>query len=146
VMTCPSEVGGAFSADSFDNKWPPGARLDEDTRSSYSVRPAVRWVEAPPPANPGYFWPASGVLPKMGGPELKGRKALVSDTNIYIVSPNTRHRTGINVGYTDFSATWVDWKSVNGPIRGMIGVNGGVSQGLQWDVATMKVWEEMDKK
>jgi len=49
---------------------------------------------------------------------FKKRTALMSDIVLFENSPVTRHKSGINVAFSDNSVSWVNWDDVKTPLAG----------------------------
>ncbi|HMO26374.1 MAG TPA: type II secretion system protein [Tepidisphaeraceae bacterium] len=135
-FACPSETLYQFSVRTLVNGWPPGifyrgnphhpTGSSDDTRSSYLIRPALT-APAGEPAEPTEgaewdwrpatrdFWPTK--MPLLS--KFRARKALISEPGLWSTSNVTRHKAGINVGYSDGSANWVNWSVVEGALSGI---------------------------
>lgn len=113
IFICPSETLPEFTYSTFVNTWPPGAGTDS-TRAGYSMRPVINWPYNADPTK--RFWPADGKLVKFAS--FKKRSALLADMVLYDNSPVTRHKSGINVAFSDQSVSWVNWDDVKAPLNG----------------------------
>jgi prepilin-type N-terminal cleavage/methylation domain-containing protein len=136
---CPSEGWDVFSQRTVINAWPPGAAFyssDESTRAAYVVRPIVEWRGL---TSPPRWFPADGRLPKLS--KMKGKYALIADLAIYPTTPLSRHKTGVNVCYSDGSGQWVDWKSVSRPLQNL---NTSTPQVL-FNAAHDQLWVNYDR-
>jgi prepilin-type processing-associated H-X9-DG protein len=111
ILGCRSETNEPWAASTVSNAWPPGSGGDS-SRSSYSMRPVINWL--PITGTDGY----NPVEPMPRFSSFKGRKAIMCDLMVYQDSPVTRHRTGINVAYSDGSVTYQLWSEVRGPMSG----------------------------
>lgn len=96
VFYCPTneqDVGTCFNSDI--NPWPPGDPGDYLTRAGYSSRPEVEWVDADTPVS----------FPRL---DDLSTQAIVADILSVPVHLQQRHKDGVNVGYGDGSASWLE--------------------------------------
>ncbi len=93
VFYCPAELASSQSFNTTDNPWPPGI-TGTNLQCGYASNPIVDWGtnDVPP------YWPQMDQL---------GSIAFLSDSIGLPDRVDSRHRTGVNVIYTDGSAAWV---------------------------------------
>ena len=82
---------------------------------------------------------AGNGLPKVTG--LKGL-AIVADNSIYNNDLILNHRTGLNILYSDWSASWADRK----PFVDLLNVNLGANTSVAQRESVRAIWAAMDRK
>ena len=93
MLYCPAETAPEQMFNTSTNPWPPGV-TGVNVQGGYASRPLVDWGLGDTPAN----WVRLDPLT---------RGALLADGLGQPERVNSRHRTGVNVAYTDGSARWV---------------------------------------
>ena len=104
VLYCPNETLGKWQYQTKENPWPPvekASAASQTTRAGYGLRPTVNWLETGD-------WPDP--LPRL--PKFKS-KAIIADLMPTPYFVDRRHKRGINVGYADASAKWVDRRALD---------------------------------
>ncbi len=154
IFFCPSENNPYYQFDtgsdfSTENAWPPGGSVvaPGGIRAGYSIRPMGK-----------HMWPDSTDAPNNGFPHLADLEglALIADTTDYATTPVTRHGTdkagGMNVGYADGSAHWVNRDAYFTDLSASTGYIGGYNNFiLQDDGSTpavspaQGVWGDFDR-
>lgn len=113
-LYCPSEANPGLQFNTPENPLPGPSTIY--TYAGYSTRPEARWYDGTKPGNfsqypslnnTGYAWVA--VPQRMPRLSKLGRKAILADRVDYKEQIQTRHRSGINVGYTDGHVRWVPY-------------------------------------
>ena len=135
VFDCPSSI----IFDLWWNPWPPdcGDTTYPSTRAGYDTRPEVRW-DAPWPAPPGntQFLVPNGDFPNIVD---MGQKAIISD-RLIPSEVAAKHVDGVNVGYCDGSAGWVDIGLIEDDLEG------AADWGEAYNIFVDNMWDTLDER
>ena len=123
LFYCPEDA----SFDVWWNPWPPETEDPTKwTRAGYSCRPEALWVSQASPPDP---FPSLNDL---------GQKAIVADLLSSPSDMEVKHKDGVNAGYGDGSALWVDANAFKEPLEAITG------WGSEFNPDLDDVWEAFD--
>ena len=127
VFYCPENSW--FDTDT--NPWPPGDPGDFITRAGYGSRPEAEWEYVYPHPPPSPF-------PKLTD---LGTKAIVADILSGQYDLDKTHKDGVNVGYGDGSALWIDAELFEEPLD-------SISEGFlpENDDEISEIWDIFDER